>query len=123
MSPVEASGPRDFGGSAGTVITVGTFDGVHRGHRAVLSRIVKEARQRDALAVAITFDPHPLAVLRPEAAPAVLTGLEYKLSLLAERSLDDLKAFKHIEAPKEINVSVLRALFEALGSLFVGDGS
>ncbi len=38
-----------------------------------------------------------------------------KLSLLAERSLDDLKAFKHIEAPKEINVAVLRALFEVLG--------
>ena len=69
--------------------------------------------------------------LEPDLLVAVLAGLVYsgdivlaitgdkidsgKLSLLAERSLDDLKAFKHIEAPKEINVSVLRALFEALG--------
>jgi riboflavin kinase/FMN adenylyltransferase len=73
---------------AATVVTIGNFDGVHRGHRAVLSRIVEEARLRDALAVAITFDPHPLAVLRPEHAPAVLTGLDHKLALLAETGLD-----------------------------------
>ncbi len=71
-----------------TVVTIGNFDGVHRGHRAVLARLVKEARHRDALAVAITFDPHPLAVLFPERAPQALTGLGYKLELLAGTGLD-----------------------------------
>ncbi len=71
-----------------TVVTIGNFDGVHRGHRAVLSRLVKEARHRDALAVAITFDPHPLAVLFPDRAPQPLTGLEHKLELLSETGLD-----------------------------------
>jgi len=71
-----------------TVVTIGNFDGVHRGHRAVLGQIVKEARRRDALAVAITFDPHPLAVLFPERAPEQLTGIEHKLELLAETGLD-----------------------------------
>ncbi len=71
-----------------TVVTIGNFDGVHRGHRAVLAQIVKQARRRDALAVAITFDPHPLAVLFPERAPAQLTGLTHKLELLAETGLD-----------------------------------
>ncbi len=71
-----------------TVVTIGNFDGVHRGHRAVLGQIVKEARRRDALAVAITFDPHPLAVLFPERAPAQVTGLRHKLDLLAETGLD-----------------------------------
>ena len=58
--------------SPATVVVIGNFDGVHRGHRAVLGQIVKEARRRDALAVAITFDPHPRAVLHPENAPPLL---------------------------------------------------
>jgi riboflavin kinase/FMN adenylyltransferase len=110
--------------SARTVVTIGNFDGVHRGHRAVLSRIVKEARQRDALAVAITFDPHPLAVLRPEAAPAVLTGLEYKLSLLAETGLDAvlIMAFTRELAGWSPERFVRKALVDALrvGGVVVG---
>lgn len=77
--------PADVGRS---VVTLGNFDGVHRGHRAVLNRVIRSARERGCLAIAVTFDPHPLAVLHPERAPAQITGLEHRLSLLADVGLD-----------------------------------
>ena len=77
--------PTDLGPS---VVTIGNFDGVHRGHQAVLRRVVEVAREHGATAVAVTFDPHPLAVLHPERAPAALCGLEHRLDLLAATGLD-----------------------------------
>jgi riboflavin kinase/FMN adenylyltransferase len=77
--------PDAFGPS---VVTIGNFDGVHRGHRSVLARVVEDARDRDAAAVAITFQPHPLQVLRPEKAPELITGPDHRLSLLAATGLD-----------------------------------
>ena len=61
----------------GTVATVGTFDGVHRGHRDVVARLVERARTSSLRSVVVTFDPHPLEVLDPERAPLRLTtGVE-----------------------------------------------
>ena len=77
--------PPGFGPS---VVTIGNFDGVHRGHRVVLGRVVERARALGALAVAITFDPHPLAVLYPERAPQPLSTVDHKLELLAAEGLD-----------------------------------
>jgi len=77
--------PSGFGPS---VVTIGNFDGVHRGHRVVLGRVVERARELGALAVAITFDPHPLAVLYPERAPQPLSTVDHKLELLAAEGLD-----------------------------------
>jgi riboflavin kinase/FMN adenylyltransferase len=73
--------PPDWGPS---VVTIGVFDGVHRGHRAVLERAVARARDLDAAPVVVTFDPHPLAVLRPEMAPRMLTSATFRAELLAE---------------------------------------
>jgi riboflavin kinase/FMN adenylyltransferase len=56
-----------------TVATVGTFDGIHRGHQAVLAAVVRRARASGALSMLVTFDPHPLAVVTPSAAPRLLT--------------------------------------------------
>lgn len=70
------------------VVTLGNFDGVHLGHRAVLSRLVQEARSRQATAVAVTFDPHPLAVLMPARAPESVTSVEDRLALLSTTGLD-----------------------------------
>jgi len=71
-----------------SVVTVGTFDGIHRGHWVLLQEVVRRARARDCLATLVTFDPHPLQVLRPEVAPAQLTSLEEKKELLAQSGLD-----------------------------------
>jgi len=72
----------------GTVVAIGNFDGVHRGHRAVLHRLAGIARERGSLSVAITFDPHPVLVLRPDEAPVPLTTLEHRLELMAATGLD-----------------------------------
>lgn len=72
----------------GSVVAIGNFDGVHRGHRAVLDRLVGIARERGCLGVAITFDPHPVRVLRPDEAPVPLTTLEHRLELMAGTGLD-----------------------------------
>jgi len=67
---------------AGAVVTVGTFDGVHRGHQAVLAEIAGRARARGGESVVVTFDPHPLAVVNPGAAPPLLTLPPEKQRLL-----------------------------------------
>ncbi len=71
-----------------TVATLGNFDGVHRGHRAVLDTVITAARARGLAAVAVTFDPHPVAVLHPERAPKEICGLEHRLDLLEQAGLD-----------------------------------
>jgi riboflavin kinase / FMN adenylyltransferase len=70
------------------VVTLGNFDGVHAGHRAVLARVVEVAKARSAQALAVTFDPHPLQVLHPDRAPALITGLDQRLTLMAATGLD-----------------------------------
>jgi riboflavin kinase/FMN adenylyltransferase len=74
-----------------TVVTVGNFDGVHLGHQHVVRRARQVARELgDLPVVAVTFDPHPVAVLRPEQAPATLTTLETRAALLGEVGADAL---------------------------------
>lgn len=82
--------PADIGR---TVVTVGNFDGVHRGHAHVVRRACEISRERgiDRVVVA-TFDPHPMAVLRPEHAPVALTTIEDRAALLAEAGADDVLA-------------------------------
>ncbi len=72
----------------GSVVTIGNFDGVHRGHRAVLETTIAHARAHEVPAVALTFDPHPAQVHRPDTAPPLLTGLTDRLALLAEVGID-----------------------------------
>ena len=70
-----------------TVVTVGMFDGVHRGHRALLDRVAAEAAARGLPAAAVTFDRHPLAVLRPGSEPPLLTTLDRKVELLGQAGM------------------------------------
>ena len=63
-------------------LAVGVFDGVHRGHQAIVSAAVKRAARSGAIPAALTFEPHPQAVLNPKGAPALLTPNEEKLALL-----------------------------------------
>jgi riboflavin kinase/FMN adenylyltransferase len=72
----------------GAAITVGTFDGVHRGHWAVLQRLCEVARQDDLHSVLVTFDPHPLKIVRPEIAPRLLTTPNEKKEILSLSGID-----------------------------------
>lgn len=72
------------------VVTVGNFDGVHRGHLALVARAVALAAARGVPAVALTFDPHPAAVLRPEAAPGLLQTLDDRVAALRAAGVDDV---------------------------------
>lgn len=80
--------------ASGAVVTVGTFDGVHRGHIEVLNRLAAAAAERHALSVLVTFDPHPLRIVRPEAAPPLLTTPAEKIEILAQTPVDRV-AFLH----------------------------
>jgi riboflavin kinase/FMN adenylyltransferase len=70
------------------VVTIGVFDGVHRGHQELIRRTVELARERELPSVLLTFDPHPSEVLRPGSHPAQLTTLRRKAELVAELGVD-----------------------------------
>lgn len=84
MTP-ESGLPAQVGG---TVVTVGSFDGVHRGHMAVLREITRRAAQRHLHSVLVTFDRHPLTVVSPERAPGLLTTPDEKKEILSQSGLD-----------------------------------
>lgn len=73
-----------------SIVTVGTFDGVHRGHRLVLDRLAAAARDRELRAILVTFDPHPLAIVNPQAAPQLLSVGDEKTEVLASTGLDEV---------------------------------
>ncbi len=72
----------------GTVVTVGTFDGIHLGHRAVLQEISRRAAAAQRRSVLVTFEPHPLAVVNPQLAPPLLTTGGERQEVLALTGLD-----------------------------------
>jgi len=79
--------PANFGPA---IVSVGNFDGVHCGHQHVLSEVVRRARETGSKAMAVTFEPHPLRILRPDVAPRLITPLPRKEALLAQTGLDAL---------------------------------
>jgi riboflavin kinase/FMN adenylyltransferase len=116
--------PADLGG---TVVTIGNFDGVHLGHRRVLSRAREVADERGLTLVAVTFDPHPMAVLRPEHAPTQLTTVERRADLLAEAGADhvlalpfdaDMASWTPEEFERRVLVDALRAKAVVVGANF-----
>ena len=74
--------------TAPTVVTIGNFDGVHCGHRMVITALRERAKELNALSVAVTFDPHPAHILRPATHLPLITPLAEKLDLLAATGLD-----------------------------------
>lgn len=73
---------------AGTVVTIGNFDGVHLGHREIFRRVVGRARERQALATVITFEPHPLRLLAPQRAPLRINTPAEKVRLIRASCID-----------------------------------
>jgi riboflavin kinase/FMN adenylyltransferase len=77
--------PADY---APSIATIGNFDGVHRGHQWVIAEITSRARELGVRSLAITFDPHPARVIRPESSQPLITPLSKKLDLLAATGID-----------------------------------
>src|SRR5437868_11612306 len=73
---------------SGTVVTVGTFDGIHLGHRAVLQEIAARAAAAQRRSILVTFEPHPLSVVNPQLAPPLLTTGGERREALALTGLD-----------------------------------
>jgi len=74
--------------AAETVLTVGTFDGIHRGHQHLVRQLVARARESGRLSAALTFHPHPRAILQPESPPRYLSSPEERAALLGEMGVD-----------------------------------
>src|SRR6476646_7781299 len=87
------------------VLTIGSFDGVHLGHQALIKRVIESAREKGVAAVALTFEPSPREILRPGQPLAYLTRLPEKARLLHKLGLDELVVVKftqelsQVEAP------------------------
>lgn len=71
-----------------TIVTVGSFDGVHLGHRAIFKQLIDEAHKRNLQSVIVTFDPHPQQVLHPERHFEPITSLDRKMELIARDAVD-----------------------------------
>lgn len=113
--------PAGFGPS---IVAVGNFDGVHRGHQEILRTVILEARARKACAVAITFEPHPDSVLRPARAPQILTPMNQRARLLLATGIDAV-----VVLPFDLELAKLsarefleRVLVRSLGAIGVHEG-
>jgi riboflavin kinase/FMN adenylyltransferase len=95
MSVITIENVRDFPATArGAYVTVGNFDGVHRGHQRLLSRLRAKADAAQVSALAITFDPHPVALLRPDKAPVPLVWPEREIALLRLAGATEVGVFR-----------------------------
>jgi len=86
------------GDLVGGAVTIGNFDGVHRGHARLIERLLAKARQVGGPAIVFTFDPHPVRLLRPQSAPPPLTWTDRKAELLSELGVSAVVAYPTDEA-------------------------
>lgn len=108
------------------VVSVGNFDGVHLGHRFLLARVVERARELRARSVAVTFEPHPTQLLRPDASPSLITPtLDERLSLLATTGIDATLVIPFTAEFSEKSAEDFAAdvLMHHLGTIEVHEGS
>lgn len=102
----------------GSVVTIGAYDGVHLGHRAVIAEVKRRAVATGVASAVVTFDRHPAAVVRPESAPRLLTDLDQKLELLSATGVDRclLIAFDEARSKEPADDFVREVLVRCLGA-------
>lgn len=109
----------------GSVVTIGAYDGVHLGHRAVIAEVRRRAGAMSLLSAVVTFDPHPAQVVRPESAPLLLCDLQSKLELLEGTGIDTVMVvpFDRARSEEEPEDFVTEVLVGCLGvrSIVVGE--
>jgi riboflavin kinase/FMN adenylyltransferase len=107
--------------AGGSAVTIGAYDGVHLGHRHLLSELLRRAEARHLTSVVVTFDRHPATVVRPQSAPPLLTDREQKLELLASAGIDRtlVVPFDEARANETAEEFVLEVLVQALGARLV----
>jgi riboflavin kinase/FMN adenylyltransferase len=82
----------------GTAVTIGAYDGVHRGHQALIAELRQRAAAQGLASAVVTFDRHPAQVVRPESAPLQLTDLDQEVELLAATGVDQVVVLTFDEA-------------------------
>jgi riboflavin kinase / FMN adenylyltransferase len=110
----------------GSAVTIGTFDGVHLGHRSLIARTISEAQERGTRSCVVTWDRHPLMTLRPEAAPRLLSTPQRKLELLETTGIDHIAVLPFTDelshlSPEDFVDQVLVSGLNAK-AIFVGEG-
>ena len=107
--------------AGGSAVTIGAYDGVHLGHRALLAELRSRAEESGLATVVVTFDRHPAAVVRPESAPLLLCDLDQKLELLASAGVDRTVVihFDEERANESAEEFVTRELVEGLDARLV----
>jgi riboflavin kinase/FMN adenylyltransferase len=116
---------REVGGcprpEEGTVVTIGAYDGVHRGHQTVIAAVRARAAAAGVESAVVTFDRHPASVVRPESAPRLLTDLEQKLELLATTGVDRclVITFDEVRSHEPAEEFVQEVLVDCLGAKVV----
>lgn len=102
----------------GSVVTIGAYDGVHLGHRAVIAEVRLRAESAGLASAVVTFDRHPAAVVRPESAPRLLTDLDQKLELLGATGIDRcvVIAFDEARSKEPAEHFVREVLVRCLGA-------
>ena len=104
----------------GGIVSIGNFDGVHRGHQSMIATLVRYARAADVPAVVFTFDPHPITLLRPQESPPQLSTLHRKAELLEQHGVDCMIAYRTDKAllrltPREFFERIIRDKLDAGG--------
>src|SRR4051794_30653838 len=109
----------------GGAVTIGNFDGVHRGHVAIVQRLLERADAVAGPAVVFTFDPHPVRILRPEQCPPPLTWTERKAELLAAQGVDWIVAYPTDEALLQLSAAEFfeRIVIRSLAARALVEGS
>lgn len=110
---------------AASTVAIGTFDGVHMGHKAIIRSAVEDARSHRRPAIVFTFDRHPIAFFAPERAPKLITTPEQRIALIAELGVDALVVARFDETLSELspNLFIETILKERLGAKAIVEGT